>query len=87
MICHKLGDLSFLLKIIVNCFLDNVEEDMFLSIFLVVALVEIISVSLRTKTTFLLLPVGTNVIIMLLRFLYKEHLVKIFDIIGNITQF
>ena len=42
--------------------------------YLVVALVESISVSLRTQATFLLLSVGTNVIIMPSRFLYKEHL-------------
>ena len=45
---------------------------------LVVALVESISVPLRTQATFLLLSAGTNVIIMPLRFLYKEHLVIIF---------
>ena len=61
--------------------------------YLVVALVESISVPLRTQATFLLLSVGNNVIIMPSRFLYKpsrflykEHLVIIFDIIGNITQ-
>ena len=41
--------------------------------YLVVALVESISVPLRTQATFLLLSVGTNVIIMPSRFLYKEH--------------
>ena len=46
--------------------------------FLVVVLVESISVPLRTQATFLLLSVGTNIIIMPLRFLYKEHLVIIF---------
>ena len=46
--------------------------------YLVVALVESISVPLRTKATFLLLFIGTNVIIMPPRFLYKEHLVIIF---------
>ena len=44
----------------------------------VVALVESISVPLRTQATFLLLSVGTNVIIIPSRFLYKEHLVIIF---------
>ena len=43
------------------------------------------SVLLRTQATFLL-SVGTNIIIMPLRSLYREHLVIIFDIIGNITQ-
>ena len=52
---------------------------------LVVALVESISVPLRTQATFLL-SVGTNITIMPLRSLYREHLVIIFDIIGNITQ-
>ena len=65
----------FFWKIIVNCFLDNVGEGIFV---LVVALVENISVPLRTQATFLLLSVGTNVIIMPSRFLYKEHLVTIF---------
>ena len=46
--------------------------------YLVVALVESISVPLRTQATFLLLSVGTNVTIMPSRFLYKEHLVIIF---------
>ena len=46
--------------------------------FLAVALVESTSVQLRTQATFLLLSVGTNVIIMPSRFLYKEHLVIIF---------
>ena len=45
--------------------------------FFVVALVESISVPLRTQETFLLFSLGTNVIIMPLRFLYKEHLVII----------
>ena len=58
-----------------NCFLDNVGEGMF---YLVVAVVESISVPLKTQATFLLLSVGTNVIIMPSRFLYKEHLVIIF---------
>ena len=47
-------------------------------LFLVVAFVESISVPLRTQATFLLLSVGTNIIIMPSRFLYKEHLVIIF---------
>ena len=42
---------------------------------LVVALVESTSVPLRTQTIFLLFHLGTNVIVMPLRFLYKEHLV------------
>ena len=46
--------------------------------FLVVALVESISVPLRTQANFLLLSVGTNIIIMPSRCLYKEHLVIIF---------
>ena len=46
--------------------------------YLVVALVKSISVPLRTQATILLLSVGTNVIIMPSRFLYKEHLVIIF---------
>ena len=50
----------------------------FFVFFLVVALVESNSVPLRTQATFLLLFVGTNVIIMPSRFLYKEHLVIIF---------
>ena len=45
---------------------------------LVVTLVESISVPLRTQVIFLLSSLGTNVIIMPLRFLYKEHLVIIF---------
>ena len=44
----------------------------------VVALLENISVPLGTQTTFLLFSLGTNVIIMPSRFLYKEHLVIIF---------
>ena len=44
---------------------------------LLVALVESILVPLRKQATFLLLSVGTNVIIMPLRFLCKEHLVMI----------
>ena len=60
---------------IVNCFLDNVGEGMFL---LVLALRESISVPLRTQATFLLFSLGTNIIIMPSRFLYKEHLVIIF---------
>ena len=44
----------------------------------VVALLESISVPLGTKTTFLLFSLGTNVIIMPSRFLYKEHLLIIF---------
>ena len=72
----------FLRKIIVNCFLDNVEKGFFFSsffffFFLVVALVERILVPLRTQATFLLLSVGTNVIIIPSRFLYKDHLVII----------
>ena len=43
----------------------------------VVALLESISVPLGTQT-FLLFSLGTNVIIMPSRFLYKEHLVIIF---------
>ena len=69
MFCH------FFRKIIVNCFLDNVGEGIFI---LVVALVESISVPLTTQATFLLLSVETNVIIMPSIFLYKEHLVIIF---------
>ena len=46
--------------------------------FFVVAFGESISVPLRTQATFLLFSLGTNVIIMPLRFLYKEHLVIIF---------
>ena len=42
---------------------------------LVVALVESTSVPLRTQATFLLFSLETNVIIMSLIFLYKEHLV------------
>ena len=54
---------------------------------LLVALVESISVPLRTQVTFLLSSLGTNVIIMLLRFLYNNfYLVIIFNIIGNITH-
>ena len=41
-------------------------------------LVESISVALRTQAAFLLLSVGTNVIIMPSIFLYKEHLIIIF---------
>ena len=44
----------------------------------VVALLESILVPLGTQTTFLLFSLGTNVIIMPSRFLYKEHLVIIF---------
>ena len=44
----------------------------------VVALLESISVPLGTQTTCLLFSLGTNVIIMPSRFLYKEHLVIIF---------
>ena len=44
----------------------------------VVALLESISVPLGTQTTFLLFSLGTNVIMMPSRFLYKEHLVIIF---------
>ena len=44
----------------------------------VVALVESISVPLGTQATFLLFSLGSNVIIMPLRFLYKEYLVIIF---------
>ena len=44
----------------------------------VVALLESISVPLETQTTFLLFSLGTDVIIMPSRFLYKEHLVIIF---------
>ena len=54
----------------------NVGEGMLF--LLVVALVESTSVPLTTQVTFLLLSVGTNVIIMLLRFLYKGYLVIIF---------
>ena len=43
-----------------------------------VAFGESISVPLRTQATFLLFYLGTNVIIMPLRYLYKEHLVIIF---------
>ena len=46
--------------------------------YLVVSLVESISAPLRTQVPFLLLSVGTNVIIMPSRLLYKEHLVIIF---------
>ena len=46
--------------------------------FFVVAFGESISVPLRTQATFLLFSLGTNVMIMPLRFLYKEHLVIIF---------
>ena len=46
--------------------------------FLVVALVESVSVPLRTQATFLLLSIGTHILIMPSRFLYKEHLVIIF---------
>ena len=46
--------------------------------FFVVAFGESISVPLGTQATFLLFSLGTNVIIMQLRFLYKEHLVIIF---------
>ena len=46
--------------------------------FFVVAFGESISVPLRTQPTFLLFSLGTNVIIMPSRFLYKEHLVIIF---------
>ena len=53
---------------------------------LVVALVESISVPLITWPIFLLFSLRTNIIIMSLRFLYKEHLVTIFKIIGNITH-
>ena len=45
----------------VNCFLDNVGEGMFL---FVVAFVESISVPLRTQVTFLLFSLGANIIIM-----------------------
>ena len=51
---------------------------MFFWVFLVVALVESISVLLRTQATFLLLSVGTSIIIMPLEFLYKEHLLITF---------
>ena len=51
---------------------------LFIFYFLVVALVESISVPLRTQAIFLLLSVGNNVIIMPLRILYKEHQVIIF---------
>ena len=68
---------------IVNCFLDNVGEGMFL---LVVALRESISVPLRTQATFLLFSLGTNITIMPSRFLYKEDLVIIFYVIENIIQ-
>ena len=44
----------------------------------VVALVESISVPLGTQATFLFFSLGTNVIIMPLRFLYKKHLLIIF---------
>ena len=47
-------------------------------VFFVVVFGEIISVPLRTQATFLLFSLGTNVIIMPSRFLYKEHLVIIF---------
>ena len=50
----------------------------------VVAFGESMSVPLRTQVTFLLFSLGTNIIIMPSRFLYKEHLVIIFDIIENI---
>ena len=57
-------------------------------VLLVVALVESISVPLRTQATLLLISLGTNIIIMSLRFrfLYKEYLVIFFDIIENIIQ-
>ena len=42
--------------------------------------------SIEKQVTFLLSSLGTNVIIMPLRFLYKEHLVIIFNITGNITH-
>ena len=45
---------------------------------LVVALVESISIPLRTNVTFLLSHLGTNIIIMPLCFLYKEHVLTIF---------
>ena len=45
---------------------------------LVVALVESTSVPLRTQATFLFFSLGSNLIIMPLWFLYKEHLVIIF---------
>ena len=45
---------------------------------LVVALIENISIPLRTQVTFLLSSLGTNVIFMSLRFLYKDHLVIYF---------
>ena len=45
---------------------------------LVVALVESTSVPLRTQVIFLLFHLGTNIITMPLRFLYKEHLVILF---------
>ena len=45
---------------------------------MVVALVESISVPFRTQAIFLLLSVGSSIIIMPSRFLYKEHLVIIF---------
>ena len=53
---------------------------------LVAVLVDSTSVPLRTQATFLLFPLGTNVLIMPLRFLFKEHLVIIFNTIGNIIQ-
>ena len=55
--------------------MDNLGEGMF---YLVGALVESILVPLRTQATFLLLSVGSNIIIIPSRFLYKEHLVIIF---------
>ena len=51
--------------------------------FLLVALVESISVPLRTQATIMLLSVETNIIIMPLRFLYKEHLVIFFSYNGE----
>ena len=45
---------------------------------LVVALGESISVPLRAQATFHFFSLGTNMIIMQSRFLYKEHLAIIF---------
>ena len=65
LICHKLGILSFLLTNYCQLLSGYVGEGMFL---FVVALVESISVPLRTQATFMLFSLGTNIIIMPLRF-------------------
>ena len=78
LICHKLGVVFSSEKLLSTAFWIMWEKACFLFFycffyfFLLGALVESISVPLRTQATIMLLSVETNIVIMPLRFLYKD---------------